>query len=710
VAENTVKIRISAKNDTRAGLNEAKADAEKIGNQAGDEFTKAIKQATDDAGKKVAKQVADGLKDIEPKAKAAGEDAGEAVSEGVEDGADSGEGLAGKIFNKANMVAAASAVALAAGAAFAKSVQQAVDAGMGQAKLTASMGDPAEAKRAGAIAGGLYAEGVGESSDQVRDAVRLAIKGGLEGSDKELADVSRAALNLAEVFDIDVKESINAARSLLTSGLAEDATQAMDIVTGAMQMGDLGDDMIDTINEYSTQFRELGLTAPEALGMIQQAMQAGARDTDFAADALKEFAIRSKDLSATSTKAYKDLGLDSKQMFEDMSAGGLRARNGLGIVIEALKKVKDPVEKDAIAVALFGTKAEDLQDALYAMDPSTAEKALGDVGDAAGEMGDVLEDTSSRKIEKFKRAAERKLTEFGAGVIETFEKLAANESVQEFAAYWTEEVVPALNKLWKFVKDKVVPVLEDGLAGALDEVMSVVDDFKKAVDDNREELDEFWRMLKKVASFLDSDFAHAVGKGIVASMTIGIRVITTAINIVGALHRAYHRARDRISSAINSIKEKLGSLRDRVSTIRSQISRKISGMFNALYGAVDGPVVWAKSKLQSLLDFAGSIRQRVSNVVSGIVGKIPHLATGGISSGGLTLVGEQGPELVRLPSGASVSSNPDTRQMLGSGGAPSGPIVLELRSSGQRVDDMLVELLRSAIRVRGGDVQVVLGR
>jgi len=120
--------------------------------------------------------------------------------------------------------------------------------------------------------------------------------------------------------------------------------------------------------------------------------------------------------------------------------------------------------------------------------------------------------------------------------------------------------------------------------------------------------------------------------------------------------------------------------------------------------------VWAKNKLQSLLDFAGSIRQRVSNVVSGIVGKIPHLATGGISPGGLTLVGEQGPELVRLPSGASVSSNPDTRQMLGSGGPPSGPIVLELRSSGQRVDDMLVELLRSAIRVRGGDVQVVLGR
>jgi hypothetical protein len=39
-----------------------------------------------------------------------------------------------------------------------------------------------------------------------------------------------------------------------------------------------------------------------------------------------------------------------------------------------------------------------------------------------------------------------------------------------------------------------------------------------------------------------------------------------------------------------------------------------------------------------------------------------------------------------------------------------GPIVLEIRSGGSRLDDLLVEVLRNAVRVRGGNVQLVLGR
>lgn len=42
---------------------------------------------------------------------------------------------------------------------------------------------------------------------------------------------------------------------------------------------------------------------------------------------------------------------------------------------------------------------------------------------------------------------------------------------------------------------------------------------------------------------------------------------------------------------------------------------------------------------------------------------IPGMARGGISPGGLTLVGEEGPELVRLPTGARVYSNPESKRM-----------------------------------------------
>ena len=45
--------------------------------------------------------------------------------------------------------------------------------------------------------------------------------------------------------------------------------------------------------------------------------------------------------------------------------------------------------------------------------------------------------------------------------------------------------------------------------------------------------------------------------------------------------------------------------------------------------------------------------------------KIPFMASGGVAKGGLTVVGERGPELVNLPRGARVHSNAESRRMGG---------------------------------------------
>ncbi|MEU6781500.1 hypothetical protein ABZ912_20030 [Nonomuraea angiospora] len=83
-------------------------------------------------------------------------------------------------------------------------------------------------------------------------------------------------------------------------------------------------------------------------------------------------------------------------------------------------------------------------------------------------------------------------------------------------------------------------------------------------------------------------------------------------------------------------------------------------------------------------------------------------ASGGIA-GGWTMVGERGAELVRLPFGSSVVSSGQSAAMVAAGGR-AAPVVLELRSSGNAVDDMLLKILRGAIRTRGGNVQLVLGK
>jgi hypothetical protein len=83
-------------------------------------------------------------------------------------------------------------------------------------------------------------------------------------------------------------------------------------------------------------------------------------------------------------------------------------------------------------------------------------------------------------------------------------------------------------------------------------------------------------------------------------------------------------------------------------------------------------------------------------------------ASGGVRSN-MTLVGEQGPELVNLAPGSHVKSNPDTRRALGGQGGSGGVSSFIFKSSGRRVDDLLLEILRESIHQRGGDPIAVLG-
>lgn len=102
----------------------------------------------------------------------------------------------------------------------------------------------------------------------------------------------------------------------------------------------------------------------------------------------------------------------------------------------------------------------------------------------------------------------------------------------------------------------------------------------------------------------------------------------------------------------------------------------------------------------------GTIKRLLGMAHGGVRG-ISAAATGGVRNN-LTMVGEHGPELVNLAPGSRVRSNPDTRRILRQG-ADSGGSTLVFKSSGRRVDDLLIEILREAIHQRGGDPVAVLG-
>ncbi|WP_157641219.1 phage tail tape measure protein [Longispora albida] len=377
------------------------------------------------------------------------------------------EGLLGTL--KAGAIAAAAA-GIAIGAALVGGLAGAMDTEAANARLTAQLGATGpEAKRYGQAAGALYSAGYGESLAGVSDAIRAATQNGILGRDATVAEIKQVSgglLTVAEVLGEEVGRTATAVGNILRNGLAKNAKEAFDLITAGAQNGaNKADDLVDTFNEYSVQFAKLGLSGPQALGLLSQAIKAGARDSDVAADALKEFAIRAVEGTAESAASFAALGLNADKMRAAVAKGGPAAAAALDEVLDRLRKTQGKADAATVAFGLFGTKSEDLQGALYALDPSSAVAGLGQLTGATDKAGATLHDTAASSLEAFKRQVQTAFVDFVGGkglpvLKEVTGYLSANfgPSVKLVAGFISGDIIPALSDFYHWVDANKVPL------------------------------------------------------------------------------------------------------------------------------------------------------------------------------------------------------------------------------------------------------------
>ncbi|WP_354380781.1 phage tail tape measure protein [Streptomyces sp. PvR034] len=360
----------------------------------------------------------------------AGQEAGDALGDGLAEGAADGGERASSGMGAALKGFAAAAVGGAIGTALMGGIAEAMDRGKVAGKLQAQMGSSGPvAKEYGKAAGALYSGAIVESVADGADILRGIAQQGLlppEATQGQIKDMATRVSDTASVMGEDVGKVSRAVGVMLKSGIAKNAEEAMDVLVKGSQSGtNAAEDLLDTFSEYPIQFKDLGLDAQTAMGLMQQGLQGGARDADTVGDALKEFAIRSKDMSKGSVEAFQAIGLNADVMAKTFTKGGPEASKALGEVLTRIKAIKDPAERNATAVALFGTKAEDLQSALFKLDPKTAVAALGNVKGATDAAGDAMRDNAATKFEVFKRAAiDKVVTVLGNHVVPALEKAA----------------------------------------------------------------------------------------------------------------------------------------------------------------------------------------------------------------------------------------------------------------------------------------------
>lgn len=308
------------------------------------------------------------------------------------------------------------------------------------ALIAAQTGSAAsQAERLGNVAGDVFVAGFGDSIDQVGEAVTAALNFKLVDTSESEAAIERVTtkvLTLATATGGSVEEIGRSARNLLINDLAGNVSQALDMIQHASDTGlNYADDLFDTITEYGMNFRQLGLDGADAFGLIGQAAEGGARNTDYAADALKEFGIRAKDMSAITRRGFETVGLDADLMGRKIAAGGSQAHDALRQTLNALQTMPSAIERDSAAVDLFGTKAEDLGTALYDMDLDNASDQFGEFAGSVEEAAQKLQNGKSG-VDKFNesmKSVQGNLGEFLDWATSSDELDAMTQQANEFA-------------------------------------------------------------------------------------------------------------------------------------------------------------------------------------------------------------------------------------------------------------------------------------
>lgn len=184
----------------------------------------------------------------------------------------------------------------------------------------------------------------------------------LTGDMQTLEQDTLSAFQVAVGGGEDFNKVILAQSQLVRNGLAPDFETAADILaTGFNNGANRAGDFLDTIIEYSPNFRSMGLSGEQAVAGIVNSLAAGTYNADKFGDTVKETGILINealgDTTGTKYKILQDLDLvDEAELLNQGQIGFDEFFEGFKTAAAGLS----PADRNTAITELFGTPAEDL--------------------------------------------------------------------------------------------------------------------------------------------------------------------------------------------------------------------------------------------------------------------------------------------------------------------------------------------------------------
>ena len=467
----------------------------------------------------------------------------------------------------------------------------------------------------------IYAQNLGEDFNDVAEGLAATQKAS-DLAGEALEQATAAGFVLRDTFDYDISESARAASALMKNfNISAEEAYGL-IATGAQNGADKNGDLLDTLNEYSAQFAALGLSADQFMGSLVEGADAGLFSIDKVADAVKEFNIRAKDGSDSSAEAFKGLGLNSDKMFAAFAAGGETAQAAFFDTVEALNKLEDPLKRNEIGVALFGSQFEDLEAGILPV-LGDIETAAYDGAAALQQINDVKYNDLGSAFEAVKRSAEVALLPMASMIANTLTSLAPilTDTFEEISPVITD----TLNACMPFVQDFLV-----GMGDTLKKVMP---------------------MVTELAAGILPLLAQLVGSFLPPLLDLAQQLLPPLMQIVQAILPP-------IASILATVLPMLTQIISPVVSLLNAIMPLLSPLLAILepIASVLGTIVGWVSKIVS---FGSGVISKIAGLFGGGGGgsaNVSGYATGGFTSGP-SIAGED----PRYPTEAVISFNPAYR-------------------------------------------------
>jgi phage-related protein len=214
-------------------------------------------------------------------------------------------------------------------------------------------------------------------------------------------------------------------------------------------------------------------------------------------------------------------------------------------------------------------------------------------------------------------------------------------------------------------------------------------------------LKTIWESIKEVASTVFTaigDFLSSIWdsintalqgawngiKAFFSTVWEGIKFIFFNLTLAGILIKHWDTIKSTVKSVFNGIKDFFSgvwtSIETTISNVWNGIAKTMSGIWDGITGGIKASINVIIGAINGMIRGLNKIKVDVPAWVEKSTGmgdfginikEIPLLAKGtGFFSGGMAIVGEQGPELVNLPRGSQVTPNRETENMLNGSGQP----------------------------------------